>query len=134
MGIHIDSERAHSPNTRPTMIRHERREVKRRMLLLSLLACFLFLTLVAFRRPKSFMSEYTYQTGNSSASVPSRTKAKTKSWLKGIPKSKGPILGNGERRLSDTSLADLKNTSLGVCEGRIGWDEELSLTTLLSVV
>ncbi|CAF9941069.1 MAG: hypothetical protein ALECFALPRED_008980 [Alectoria fallacina] len=95
------------------MIRREMRETKRRMVLLSLLACFLFLTLVAFRRPNSFMSEYTHRSANPTASATSRTNTKAKSWLKGRPKSMGPVLGNGQRHLSDSSLADLKNTSLG---------------------
>lgn len=83
------------------------------MVLLSLLACFLFLTLVAFRRPNSLMGDYTRQPANSTAFAPSRTNAKGKSWFNGRPKSAGPVLSNSARRLPDSSLADLKNSSLG---------------------
>lgn len=134
MGMTVDSERAYSPSKGPAMMRRERREAKRRMVLLSLLACFAFLTIVALRRPNSFLSEYTHQRANSTASAPSRTKGKAKSWLSGRPKSSGPVLGNGERRLSHTSLADLKNASLGVREIGTALHGELSLTVLFSTV
>lgn len=114
MGTLVDSEKAYSPSRRPTMIRRERREAKRRMVLLSLLACFLFLTLIAFRQSNSFMSDYTHQAANSTSSAPAKTNPESKSWLTGRPKSVGPILSNNGRHLSDSSLADLKNTSLGV--------------------
>lgn len=128
MGIYLDSETAYSPTRRPAMVRRDLREAKRRMMLLSLLACFLFLTLVAFQRPNNLMSEYTHQSAKkSTASAPSRTNAKAKSWFRGRPKSMGPVLGNGERYLSASSLAHLKNASLGVREMPIVWDGEPSL-------
>lgn len=113
MGIYLDSERAYSPSRRPAMVRRDVREAKRRMMLLSLLGCFLFLTLVAFQRPNGLMNEYTHHSAKSKALAPSRTNAQAKSWLKGRPKSIGPVLGNGERHLSGRSLGDLKNASLG---------------------
>ena len=119
MGTYVDDERAYSPSRRPTMIRRERREAKRRMVLLSLLGCFLFLTLVVFRQPNSFMSDYTYQSTNSTASTSSRTNSKAKLWFNGRPKSTGPNLSDSHRHLSDSSVADLKNTSLGVRELRM---------------
>lgn len=134
MDVYVDSERPYSPTRRPTMIRRERREAKRRMVLLSLLACFLFLTLVAFRRPNSLMGDYTRQPANSTALAPSRTNAKGKSWFNGRPKSTGPVLSNSARRLPDSSLADLKNSSLGVRPRRLVEGEELLLTTLRSTV
>ena len=110
MGTYVDSEGAFSPPRLPTMIRRERREAKRRMVFFSLLACVLFLTIVAFRQPDSFMSEYTQHRANSTAT----TNAKAKSWFAGRPISMGPILSDPQRHLSDSSLEDLKNTSLGV--------------------
>lgn len=130
MGIYLDSERAYSPSRRPAMVRRDVREAKRRMMLLSLLGCFLFLTLVAFQRPNGLMNEYTHHSAKSKALAPSRTNAQAKSWLKGRPKSIGPVLGNGERHLSGRSLGDLKNASLGVRRMRSMWDEEMSLMGL----
>ena len=123
MDVVVDSEKEYSPSIRPAMMRRERREAKRRMVLLSLLACFLFLTLAAFRQPNNFMSGHAHQPTNSTTLAPSRTKANSHSWFKGRPKSMGPILGNGGRHLSDSSLADLKNISLGVRGLQIVWHE-----------
>ena len=114
MGIHIDSERAISPTRTPAMMRRERREAIRRMVLLSLLVCVIFLTRVAFRQPNSFMSDYSQHSVNSTSSTYSNLDNKTTSWFNGRPKSSTPTLSNSGRHLSDSSLADLKNLSLGV--------------------
>lgn len=133
MGTFDDSEPAYSPLRHPATMRRERREAKRRMVLLSLLASLFFLTWVAFRRSNSFMSDYTHRPTNSTASA-AKPNTQGKSWLRGRPKSTGPILGNTGRRLSDTSLADLKNTSLGVRGIQPLADDELSLITFLFIV
>ena len=114
MGFYDDSEKLYSHILNPAIMRRERREAKRRMVLLSLLACFIFLTMVAFRQPNNFMSGHTHQPANSTALATSRTDAESKSWIKGSHKSKGPFMGDVQRHLSDSSLADLKNNSLGV--------------------
>ena len=120
MGVDVDSERAYSPSTPHRMIRLERREAKRRMVALSLLACFLFLAFVALRPANTFRREHTLQPANSTASSLSRTNVKAKSWFKGRPKSRGPVLSDGQRSLSHSSLADLNNASLGVRQVREG--------------
>ena len=115
MGAGVDCEIAYPQNTHPASMRRERREAKRRMVLLSLLGSLFFLTVVAFRRSNSFVSDYTYQTTNTTVSA-SRINSKGKSWLTGRLKSAGPVLSNSGRCLSDSSLTALKNTSLGVSE------------------
>ena len=133
MGTLLDAERAYSPTRHPASMRRERREAKRRMVLLSLLASLFFLTLVAFRRSNSFVTDYTYHSPNSTASAP-KSNPKTTSWLTGRPKSMGPVMSNTGRRLSENSLADLKNASLGVCATRVMENNKLSLTALPFVV
>ena len=132
MGAGLDGEIAYPPNNHPASMRRERREAKRRMVLLSLLGSLFFLTVVAFRRSNSFVSDYTYQTTNATVSA-SRINQKGKSWLTGRLKSTGPVLSNSGRCLSDSSLTALKNTSLGVSEIRIVASDHLSLIKFLFV-
>ncbi len=110
-------------------------EARRRIVLVGLLALFLLLTLVAFRRQdtiKDVVSKGLHRTANTTASVP---KPDTQADLKENTKPKGtrfgekytsnpsskpdviyksPVLGNGERSLTQESLEDLHNSSLGV--------------------
>ena len=132
MGAGVDCEIAYPPITHPASMRRERREAKRRMVLLSLLASLFFLTVVAFRRSNSFVGDYTYQTTNTTSSA-SIINSKGKSWLTGKLKSTGPVLSNNGRCLPDSSLTALKNTSLGVSEISIVAPDDMSLMMLLFV-
>ena len=132
MGAGLDCEIAYPPNTHPATMRRERREAKRRMVLLSLLGSLFFLTVVAFRRSNSFVSDYTYQSTNTTYSA-SRINSKGKSWLTGKLKSTGPVLSNNGRCLSDSSLTALKNSSLGVSEVYMVASDYMLLMILLSI-
>ena len=109
-------------------------EARRRIALIGLLVFFLILTLVAFRRQdtiKDVVSKGIHRTAESTttATKPDTTanskevkKPNTKVGGKysSNPKSppsplySSPILGNGERSLTQESLQDIHNTSLGV--------------------
>ena len=125
MGTCVDSEQAYSPTRNPATMRRERREAKRRMVLLSLLGCLFFLTVVAFRRSNNFVGDYTYQSTNATATAP-KPDTNGRSWLTGKPKSKGPVVSGSGRYLPDSSLAALRNSSLGVSE--IRREEERAVT------
>lgn len=96
------------------MIR-EKREARRKMVLVTVLGCVFFIILVGFRRSHVFTKQYTYQSTNSTA----KSQSTSESDLNGEPVSMGPILANTGRSLSASSLADLRNASLGVRETRI---------------
>ena len=110
-------------------------EARRRIVLVGLLAFFFLLTLVAFRRQdtiKGVVSKGLHHTANATASfakqdtqadLQENTKPKDASFgekYTSDPSSKpeviykSPVLGNGERSLTQDSLEALHNTSLGV--------------------
>ena len=115
-------------------------EAKRRIVLVGVLALLFIFTLVAFRRQdaiKEVVSKGLHRTANATVSL---TKPDTQPDLtenKEIPESKSsrlgekytskpsskpdviyksPVLGNGERSLTQESLEDLHNSSLGVSQ------------------
>ena len=110
-------------------------EARRRIALVGLLALLLLLTLVAFRRQdtiKDVVSKGLHRTANATASfskpdkqadLQEHTEPKDTRFgeiYTSKPSSKpdviykSPVLGNGERSLTQESLEDLHNSSLGV--------------------
>ena len=129
---------SHSPTRYSSMLGRGVGEAKRRIVLVGLLALLFILTLVAFRRQdtiKEVVSKGLHRTANATASL---TKPDTQPDLKEDKESteskssrfgekytsnpsskpdviyKSPVLGNGERSLTQESLEDLHNSSLGV--------------------
>ncbi|KAK3176007.1 hypothetical protein OEA41_007329 [Lepraria neglecta] len=108
-------------------------EARRRIVLICLIAFFLILTLVGFRRQdtiKDVVSNGLHRTTDATAPVamsdtktdlkedvskpdpPKSEKTQTKPSTP-PPSMKGPVLGNGERSLASESLQDIHNSSLG---------------------
>ena len=135
MGAFDDIE-SRSPTRYSGMLGRGVAEARRRIVLLCLVAFFLILTLVAFRRQdtiKEVVSKGLHRNTNSTVPV---AQPDTKTGLKEDvskpdsksdktetsdpkpstqpPSIKGPVLGNGERSLAQESLQDIHNSSLGV--------------------
>ena len=135
MGAFDDIESPRSPTMYSSMLGRGLGEARRRIVLICLIAFFLILTLVAFRRQdtiKDVVSKGLHRTTNATAPVatsdtktdlkedvskpdpPKSEKTQTKPSTP-PPSMKGPVLGNGERSLASESLQDIHNSSLGVC-------------------
>lgn len=131
----FDDVESHSPTRYASMLGRGVGEARRRIVLVGILAFFLLLTLVAFRRQdtiKDVVSKGLHRTANTTASFPKpdtqadlKENTKPKDTTSGEkytsnPSSKpdviyqSPVLGNGERSLTQESLEDLHNSSLGV--------------------
>ena len=131
----FDDVESHSPTRYSSMLGRGVGEARRRIVLVALLASFFLLTLVAFRRQdtiKDVVSKGLHRPANATASL---EKQDTQADLQEITKPKdaslgekytsdpsskpeviykSPILGNGERSLTQDTLEALHNSSLGV--------------------
>lgn len=134
MGVFDDVE-SHSPTRYSSMLGRGIGEARRRIVLVGLLAFFFLATIVAFRRQdtiKEVVSKGLHRTANATASL---TRPHTQADLQenAEPKDtrfgekytsdpsskpdviyKSPVLGNGERSLTQDSLEAVHNSSLGV--------------------
>ena len=149
----FDDVESHSPTRYSSMLGRGVGEARRRIVLVGLLALFLLLTLVAFRRQdtiKDVVSKGLHRTANATTSLPkpdTQTDLKENTEPKDTTASekftsnpsskpaviyKSPVLGNGERSLTQESLEDLHNSSLGVCRVSHPCDWNLLLTMLLT--
>jgi hypothetical protein len=141
MGAFDDVE-SRSPTRYTNMLGRGVGEARRRMVLIALLAFFLILTLVGFRRQdtiKDVVNSSLHHNNSTAPAVVAKpdTKADTKTATKADTKTdiksdkidsssksrlqsdpptqlKGPKLDNGDRTLAPQSLTDLHNSSLGV--------------------
>ena len=123
-----------SPTRYSSMLGRGVGEARRRIVLICLIAFFLILTLVAFRRQDTIKevvgkgihrapavpapvatsdTKTDLQDHASKADTQKSEKAKSKP-SKPQTQYKGPVLGNGERTLAQESLQDIHNSSLGV--------------------
>ena len=131
----FDDVESHSPTRYSSMLGRGVGEARRRIVLVALLAFFFLVTLVAFRRQdtiKDAVSKGLHGTANATTSlekqatqadVQKSTEPKDASLgqkYTSDPSSKpeviykSPVLGNGDRSLTQDSLEALHNSSLGV--------------------
>lgn len=137
MGAFYDLEAPLSPQPprQSSMLSRGLNEARRKIVLLALLGCLIVLTLAGFRRQdqiREMLDDQIEWTNNTASTVRSNSKyaaahaadvvsstkesnGKSNDLTKQKHMAKGPVLGNGKRSLSPTSLGNIRNRTLGVC-------------------